>query len=141
MPADDTLYGLVVPSSSTPGQFNIRKYNAGTGAFLGEFTINDLVASSSPNGPQGMQLLTAGNMLALLTEPTPDLYRLDLPDAYRLFLIDRTSGNVTYSGAFSSTALLPEPAAGIMVITMLAIIIASRRSSFAADAGRPLRTP
>ena len=126
MPADDSIYGLVANNSSqsSPGIYKIRKYSSITGNLLNEFAINEIVGGTGQNGPEGMQLLTAGNLLALLTPPTPDLYRLDQPDAYRLFLIDRSTGDVSYFGPIP----VPEPAtAGTLAAALGSFLLVGRR--------------
>src|SRR4051812_46490192 len=86
--------------------------------------IGEIVPSTALSGLEGMQLMPAGDKLALLTPPTPDLYRLDQPDQYRLFLINPSSGSVSYSGVFD---VVPEP--DVSTLAAVSTLLVRRRRS------------
>jgi hypothetical protein len=124
-PSDDTLYALPNVGGNA-GPMNVLYKYGPDGQLRGTLSFEYALpeAESAGDGNYQVMLTSDPNMMAILTPPVTDSHDPSHPNQERLYLINATTGAITYNAPFPA----PEPsAAAICALVALTAACRSRR--------------
>jgi hypothetical protein len=119
MASEDRIYAVPVVSGDAAFS-SLMRFDA-TGNYLGDVALSELIPPAGSFASRSYQLLVDGDRLMLLAAPCPDWDFPELPAVQRAYVIDPTTGDVTYLGAFPAD--VPEPATGALLALSSALTL------------------